>query len=155
MNVKKSFPAPGTKTLAVLGLVSIIGLSPLGGAVGASVMYALAPAWSDWQPDAQQAALWQEIQAARQSNLQQLQTLLATTGEALDQEGDTSPDLATLAAATEMTMDELIRAMRRNRDRFLALYAQLEPHQQAQVRTRLARELERLGHLVNLIALTR
>jgi len=103
--------------------------------------------------DSESAILWQAIEASRRNNITRLQGLLNTTAAALSQEAENAPSIADLTQSTETAVDELIEEMRFNRDHYLALYAQLDSEQQAEIREKLARNLTQLSQLLNLLAL--
>lgn len=150
-----------TIMIASVGLAALIGLSAPAGTVQAgttpldTLFEQRLPVWRDGTLTAEQAALWQEIQEARQANIQQLQRLLESTAESLNQDSEQAPDMGVLTQTTESAVDELIGEMRLNRDRYLALYAQLTPEQQTEVREKLAQDLERLSSLLSLLELVR
>jgi len=101
-----------------------------------------------------QVALWREIQAAREANIEQLGVILREAQNALgDERTQARPDLAAVALQTEQAIDQLIQAARQNRDRRLAFYAQLDPEQQAQVERELQRGLVRAERVVRLLAM--
>ncbi|NEX17174.1 MAG: hypothetical protein C1943_11210 [Halochromatium sp.] len=101
-----------------------------------------------------QTALWQEIQAAREANIEQLGVILRQTQAALSDElAQEMPNLEAVAMQTEQAIDQLIQAARQNRDRRLAWYAQLDPAQQAQAEKALQRGLARAERIVTLLAM--
>lgn len=116
--------------------------------------------WSGERPwmaeplTADQDMLWQEIRAARAANLEQLQRIVRQAQSALTEELDREqPDLFAVAMQTEAAMDQLIGDVRENRDRRLALYAQLDPAQQAQAEKRLQRGLARVERALSFLAM--
>jgi len=96
----------------------------------------------------EQQQQWQEVDAARRQNLRLLQTRLTELRQTLDRElaGD-NPDLQRVTRQSEQAVDELIRAVRLNRDRRLSLYAGMGPEQKREVRDTLKQALNRWDHL--------
>lgn len=112
------------------------------------------PDGQDWKSDPEYQALWQNIQQARQANIRRLLAILDEAQATLAAERTQSqPNFAAVTHRTEAAIDELIGEMRQNRDRYLALYEQLDPAEQAQAQEELANGLNRLRRILGLLTL--
>lgn len=101
----------------------------------------------------EQQALWEEIEQARENSLLWARELLAATEQALDAElRKPEPDLAGLGVTTEAAVDELLLELRANRDRQLALFAELDPEQREAVGATMRERLARLRWWLDLLA---